>query len=270
MWKPSAAGVESSGPGIEDLADLAAAGKTPGIVADGADRLWSWRMSEPQLIEKTGVEDSPARTRAPGRAPFRIGAVQEAWHPDPASTARPWRPGSASPRRAGRPPRLPAGADALALLRRRPGRAGGGRGRAGGAARGPDLRVRRGDGARDRRPRPCLALRARAGGWSRLQHGDRRRPRRRPGRPHPQAPHPDHRRLLRGPLLPPRPGRRRAVPAGHPGRGPARPADLLGPVVPGARPRLQLGRRRDPHLPDRDRLRARPPRLRHRSRSGSA
>jgi N-carbamoylputrescine amidase len=41
-------------------------------------------VSEPELIEKTGVEDSPARTRAPGRAPFRIGAVQEAWHPDPA------------------------------------------------------------------------------------------------------------------------------------------------------------------------------------------
>ncbi len=40
-------------------------------------------MAEPQLIEKTGVEDSPARTRAPGRKPLRIGAVQEAWHPDP-------------------------------------------------------------------------------------------------------------------------------------------------------------------------------------------
>jgi N-carbamoylputrescine amidase len=39
-------------------------------------------VSEPQLIEKTGVDDSPARTRAPERAPFRIGAVQEAWHPD--------------------------------------------------------------------------------------------------------------------------------------------------------------------------------------------
>ena len=40
-------------------------------------------MEEPQLIEKIGVEDSPARTRAPGREPFRIGAVQQAWHPDP-------------------------------------------------------------------------------------------------------------------------------------------------------------------------------------------
>jgi N-carbamoylputrescine amidase len=42
-------------------------------------------MAELQLIEKTGVDvdDSPARTRAPGREPFRIGAVQQRWHPDP-------------------------------------------------------------------------------------------------------------------------------------------------------------------------------------------
>jgi N-carbamoylputrescine amidase len=40
-------------------------------------------MAELQLIEKTGVEDSPARTRAPGRQPLRIGVVQQAWHADP-------------------------------------------------------------------------------------------------------------------------------------------------------------------------------------------
>ncbi|HVS99697.1 MAG TPA: nitrilase-related carbon-nitrogen hydrolase [Solirubrobacterales bacterium] len=40
-------------------------------------------MSDLQLIEKIGVEDSPARTRAPGREPFRIGAVQQTWHRDP-------------------------------------------------------------------------------------------------------------------------------------------------------------------------------------------
>ena len=42
-------------------------------------------MAEPQLIEKTGVDihDSPARKRAPGREPLRIGAVQESWHADP-------------------------------------------------------------------------------------------------------------------------------------------------------------------------------------------
>jgi N-carbamoylputrescine amidase len=40
-------------------------------------------MAELQLIEKIGIEHSPARTRAPGREPLRIGAVQQAWHPDP-------------------------------------------------------------------------------------------------------------------------------------------------------------------------------------------
>jgi N-carbamoylputrescine amidase len=40
-------------------------------------------MTEPKLIEKTGVEDSLARTRPPGREPFRIAAVQERWHADP-------------------------------------------------------------------------------------------------------------------------------------------------------------------------------------------
>jgi predicted amidohydrolase len=40
-------------------------------------------MEELRLIEKTGVEDSPARTRPPGRAPLRIAAVQQRWHPDP-------------------------------------------------------------------------------------------------------------------------------------------------------------------------------------------
>src|SRR6201999_3516475 len=54
-----------------------------GIVADPPDRLQSGWMAEPQLIEKTGVEASPARTRAPGREPLRIGAVQQSWHADP-------------------------------------------------------------------------------------------------------------------------------------------------------------------------------------------
>jgi N-carbamoylputrescine amidase len=40
-------------------------------------------MAELQLIEKTGVEASPARVRPPGREPLRIGLVQQAWHADP-------------------------------------------------------------------------------------------------------------------------------------------------------------------------------------------
>src|SRR3954465_9861758 len=40
-------------------------------------------MPEPQLITAVGdVPPSLARVDAPTRAPFRIGAVQEAWHPD--------------------------------------------------------------------------------------------------------------------------------------------------------------------------------------------
>lgn len=41
-------------------------------------------MEEPRLILATEPPDSPARTRAPQRRPFRIGAVQHRWHPDPA------------------------------------------------------------------------------------------------------------------------------------------------------------------------------------------
>ncbi len=40
-------------------------------------------MAEIQVIVAPEVSDSPARTRPPRRAPFRIGAVQERWHPDP-------------------------------------------------------------------------------------------------------------------------------------------------------------------------------------------
>jgi N-carbamoylputrescine amidase len=41
-------------------------------------------MAEPRLITAIGdVPRSPARTRDPERAPLRLGAVQERWHPDP-------------------------------------------------------------------------------------------------------------------------------------------------------------------------------------------
>ncbi|HET7508651.1 MAG TPA: nitrilase-related carbon-nitrogen hydrolase [Solirubrobacterales bacterium] len=40
-------------------------------------------MEEIRLIRATESPDSPARTRAPSRPPFRIGAVQHHWHPDP-------------------------------------------------------------------------------------------------------------------------------------------------------------------------------------------
>lgn len=37
-----------------------------------------------QLLTAYGVPDSPARTRPPERQPFRVGAVQQRWHEDPA------------------------------------------------------------------------------------------------------------------------------------------------------------------------------------------
>ncbi len=40
-------------------------------------------MEEIRLITPEAVKESPARTRAPERAPFRIAAVQHRWHPDP-------------------------------------------------------------------------------------------------------------------------------------------------------------------------------------------
>jgi N-carbamoylputrescine amidase len=39
------------------------------------------------VIAASGPQSSPARTRAPQRAPLRIAAVQERWHPDPAEHA---------------------------------------------------------------------------------------------------------------------------------------------------------------------------------------
>ena len=41
-------------------------------------------MAEEPLIAAVGPHRSPARTRAPRRALFRVGVVQERWHPDPA------------------------------------------------------------------------------------------------------------------------------------------------------------------------------------------
>jgi N-carbamoylputrescine amidase len=41
-------------------------------------------MAAPQVIVAPEIPNSPARTRPAKRRPFRIGAVQERWHPDPA------------------------------------------------------------------------------------------------------------------------------------------------------------------------------------------
>ena len=231
-------------------------------------------MSEElKLITAVGAPpESFARVSEPRRAPLRVGLVQHRWHPDPAEhraalaegvalaagegaalvclqelTLSPYfaitadgpeRRGRRSPRRCptGRPPRSPR---ELAAATRR-------------------ARARVALRARRRRRRPGL------------QHRDRRRARRHARRPHPQAAHPGHRRLLRGQVLPARPARRRRVPGRRAGRRALRLPDVLGPVVPGARARLLARRRRGARLPDRDRLRARPPRLRHPAAVGAA
>ncbi|MCW3017784.1 MAG: hypothetical protein JWN10_92, partial [Solirubrobacterales bacterium] len=41
-------------------------------------------MPEIRLIVAPGLHPSPARTRPPRRAPLRVAAVQERWHPDAA------------------------------------------------------------------------------------------------------------------------------------------------------------------------------------------
>src|SRR5271163_793129 len=40
-------------------------------------------MQDIVLLTALGASISPARTRPPRRAPFRVGAVQQRWHPDP-------------------------------------------------------------------------------------------------------------------------------------------------------------------------------------------
>ena len=229
--------------------------------------------------EDHGARDHgpPRRARARrGRAPLRIGAVQERWHPDPDEHAQARSGGDRARRRRGRAARLPAGADAQPLLRRRPRRAAAAAGvEPEELPGGPTYRFAARGRARDRRPRPRLALRARgisrradAGGLG-FNTAIVVAPDGELLGAHPQAPHPVTAGYYEDRYFRPGPADWRPVPAGRARRGAARPADLLGPVVPGARPRLQPGRRRRARLPDRDRLRARPSRLRHRSRSGS-
>jgi N-carbamoylputrescine amidase len=45
-------------------------------------------MGAPKVLTAFGATDSPARTRPAERAPLRIGAVQERWHPDPEEHVR--------------------------------------------------------------------------------------------------------------------------------------------------------------------------------------
>ena len=216
-------------------------------------------MDRPELITALDPPDSPARVE-PARARAAAGRARPA-PLAPRSGRASGGAGRGNPhrRRPGGAPGLSSGADALAVFRgdRRRARRGCGHGR--GHSGRPHDHLRRRTGSRDRRLRPCVPVRARrlrAG----FQHGDLRGAVRRAGCPDAQAAHPGHHRLLRGPLLP---ARRLGLSGGRTRRRLIWLPDLLGPVVPGAGTGLLAGRCRGHRVPHRDRLRARPPAVRH-------
>ena len=199
-----------------------------------------------------------------GRTPFRVGAVQHRWHPDPDEHRAALAEGVALAAAEGAQlvclqelTLSPYFAITETAARRR---------RAGAAAGRTDARVRVRARGRARRPRPCVALRGGARRRARVQHRDRRRARRRAAGPDAQAAPPGHRGLPRGPVLP---RRRHGLPGRRGRRRGVRVPDVLGPVVPRARAGVLARRRRGARLPDRHRLGARPSRTSTPSRCGS-
>ena len=171
---------------------------------------------EPQAADRL-----PRRRRRPRadeaaeRPPLRVGLVQERWHPDPdeheAALAAGIRMAAAEGARIvclqelTLSPYFAVTPDGPTAAGREPED----------ARDGPDVRrsPRRSRGETGAYVHASLYERADGRRRARLQHGDRRRARRRLVSRDAQAPHPGHRRLLRGPLLPARAGRRRPVPA---------------------------------------------------------
>ncbi len=222
------------------------------------------------VVSRLPADRLPAAALAGAHPPARPRAA--APRPRPGALAR--RPRGARGRAGRRHPdgrgrgggdRVPPGADAVAVLRRHRGRARRRRGQSprtwSPGRRCPSRAAPPPSRASTSTPR-CMSAPT-GERWPGLQHRDRGGARRHARLAHPQAAHPGHRGLLRGPLLPPRPGRRRRVPADRAAHGkrsrppsPARGAHVLGSVVPGAGARLLAGGRRGPHLPDGDRLRA--------------
>ena len=228
-----------------------------------------------------------AGAHAPGRARRRCGwgSCSSAGTPMRSSTSRRWPRASRWRPQQGAQHRLPAGADALPLLRDHARWPGGARGRAR-AARGrpDDQRSRAG-------PRPSSGVYVHASLFEQADRGDglgfntailvspdgelvqrtrklhipitagyyedkyfRQGPASGEGDPFPVV------RWSRERLF--------GAAGGDPSRA-ARPSDLLGSVVPGAGARLLAGGRRGADLPDGDRLGARPPRASTPSRCGS-
>ena len=217
-----------------------------------------------------------ARPRASSRrsaAPFRIGAVQQRWHPDPVEHEAALAEGIRARGRRGRAARVPAGADAVAVLRGRRPTAPEARRRAPEAIPGrADERVRAADGGRDGRVRARVAVRAgrRRRRRLRLQHRDLRRARRRRSSrarasctsPSPPA---TTRTATSGPG-PPTATRSRSSALGEARLGFPTCWDQWFPELARA---YSLAGAEVHRLPDRDRLRARPPGASTPSRCGS-
>ena len=190
-------------------------------------------VSDLRLI--TALGDPPpsfARVEEPTRRAAARRARPAPLAPRPRRAPRRAGRGRAHGRRRGRHARLPAGADAVAVLRGHGRRTGGRRRRARAAGRRADARLRGRARARHRRARARLALRARRRRRRPgLQHRDRHGARRRARGAHAQAAHPGHHRLLRGQVLPPGPAGRRRLPGRRARRRPlrlSRPAGTSG------------------------------------------
>ena len=201
-----------------------------------------------------------------------MGLVQHRWHPDPDEHRAALAEGVAHGRRRGRDARVPAGADALAVLRdhaRRPGRR---RRRARGAARRADARASRRELAREHGVHVHASLYERADGDGRpgLQHRDRAS--------RPTARWSARTRKLHIPVTagyyedkyfrpgPPARTRFPVVELGDARFGFPTCWDQWFPELARA---YSLAGAEVHRLPDRDRLGARPPRLRHRAAVGA-
>ncbi len=167
------------------------------------------RDAYPELLTALEPPDSPARTRPPERAPLRVGLVQERWHPTPDEHEEALARGI----------RMAAGEGArivcLQELTLSPYFAITPDGPAAAGARPRTLETGGRSRSRARMARETGAyvhasLYERADGPDGLGYNTAIvvSPGGRAGHAHAQAPHPGHRRLLRGPLLPPRAGRR--------------------------------------------------------------
>ena len=223
---------------------------------------------------------SPARVEPPTRTPCASASCSNAGTPIPPSIAPPSPTASGS-----RPPR----ARQLVCLQELtlspyfavdpagPGRDGARRaGRAGAAPRRPDARVRGRARARDTVSSVHASLYEAASdddglplivGATTPRSASRRLASCSPARASCTS---RHRGLLRGPLVPTRASAGATpYPVVTSSRPVRRVPDVLGPVVSRAGARVLAGRCGNSRVPDRDRIRARPPRLRHRTAVGA-